>query len=263
MNNSKHVKKILNDGYTVIKNVLGKEECKKIKEICKKNYLRYTKLTKIKNPREQTIYNLHNKNDIFLKFIAHKKTFGLAEKLLSIGSYKSSGEIILRQTAARNPLKGNSQQLHNDTRLVGCKYPLVVHMIYMLDDFTKENGATRIVPKSHKRLYYAKNNKIYKDEVLITGKKGSVLIFDASLWHGSSIKTIDEERWGMVFSYSRWFLKPDFDHCINTPKKIYNKLSLFEKSLLGFNSTPRKDEFDRPSARSIKPLKPKKYNLPI
>ena len=63
--------------------------------------------------------------------------------------------------------------------------------------------------------------------------------------------------------YSRWFLKPDFDHCANTPNKIYNKLSLLEKSLLGFNSTPRKDEFDRPSARSTKPVKPKKYNLPI
>ena len=48
MNNSKHVKKILSYGYTVIKDVLGKRECKKIKEICKKNYLRYTKLTKLK-----------------------------------------------------------------------------------------------------------------------------------------------------------------------------------------------------------------------
>ena len=112
-------------------------------------------------------------------------------------------------------------------------------------------------------MSYAKNEHVYKNEKIITGKKGSVLIFDASLWHGSATKIVDEERWAMIFSYSRWYLKPDFDHCANTPKKIYSKLNLFEKSLLGFNSSLRKDEFDRPSARSKKPLKPKNYRLPI
>ena len=75
-------------------------------------------------------------------------------------------------------------------------------------------------------------------------------------------KKNDKERWGMVYSYSRWFLKPDFEHSENTPPKIYKKLNIFEKSLLGFNSKPRKDEFDRPSARTKNPINPKNYILP-
>ena len=49
------------------------------------------------------------------------------------------------------PKKGHAQQLHNDTRITGCKYPLVIHAMYMLDDFTKN---TRCVSnlKSWKKL---------------------------------------------------------------------------------------------------------------
>ena len=67
----------------------------------------------------------------------------------------------------------------------------------------------------------------------------------------------------MIYSYSRWFLKPDFDYNKNTPMKVYKKLTKVQKALLGFNFNPRKDEFSRPSARSIKPDLPIKYSLPI
>ena len=120
----------------------------------------------------------------------------------------------------RNPLRGHSQQLHNDTRIVGCKFPLAVHIVYMIDDFTTTNGATRLVPKSYLKNTYAENGKVYRNEKIIIGKKGSALIFNASVWHGSSKKISDDERWAMIFSYSRWFLKPDFDFNKNTPLKI-------------------------------------------
>tara|TARA_A100001011_G_scaffold384639_1_gene457546 strand:- start:99 stop:896 length:798 start_codon:yes stop_codon:yes gene_type:complete len=257
-----HIKQVLNKGYTIVENVLSEKECSKIKKITKKLLKSYHLRKLINNPLEQTIYNLHNKDYVFLRYLNFKKTINIVKGTLSAGSYKNNDDIIIRQTAMRNPIKGHAQQLHNDTRIVGCKFPLVTHIIYMIDDFTNDNGATRLVPQSHLSSKFAENKKKYRNEKIITGKKGSALIFNASTWHGSSVKKNNEERWAMIYSYSRWFLKSDFDFNKNTPIKVYNKLSLYEKKLMGFNFNPPKDEFSRSSAKNKVPELPYKYILP-
>ena len=126
----------------------------------------------------------------------------------------------------------------------------------LLDEFNNLNGATRVLPKSHLKDSFPIMKKKYSNEKYLTGKKGSVIIFNAAMWHGSSKKLTDQERWGMIFSYSKWFLKPSFDYNKNTPLKIYNKLNSYQKELLGFKFNPPKDEFSRSSSRSKKPEKP-------
>ena len=254
--NKQHINNILEKGYTKIENILKPEECNKIKAITKKLYLNSKNKIKVKNQLEETIYNLHNKGNIFKKFIDHKSIIGIVKETLSIGSFNNDEHIILRLTVARNPKKGHAQQLHNDSRISGSKNPMIIQVIWLLDDFNKYNGATRIVPKSHLKNSFPEENKQYPNEKFLTGKKGSVILFNASMWHGSAEKTSDQERWGMIFSYSRWFLKPSFDFNKNTPIKIYNKLSAYQKELLGFKFNPPKDEFTRRSARSKIPEKP-------
>ena len=120
---------------------------------------------------------MHNKNNFFIKYINQKKIISIIKRILSYGSYKNNEDIILRQTALRNPLLGNAQQLHNDTRIIGCKFPLVIHAIYMIDDFTIYNGPTRVIAGSHRFNKYAENNKNYKRKLLL--EKGSVFLLDA------------------------------------------------------------------------------------
>ena len=257
------LKKLLNNGYLLIENAISIKECEEIKKIYKVILKKYKNKTKIKNPLEDTVYNLHNKHPIFIKYIDHKKIINLIKNALSLGSYKNNEHIILRQSALRNPKKGFAQQLHNDTRISGIKNPLIIQAIWMIDDFTNFNGATRLVTNSHKLNSFPKNKKKYTNELTIEGKKGSVLLFNAALWHGSSRKTISEDRVAMIFSYSRWFMKPSFEHTLNTPINIYKKLNNYQKELLGFKFSPPIDEFERKSSRSKKNLKPKKnYKLP-
>jgi ectoine hydroxylase-related dioxygenase (phytanoyl-CoA dioxygenase family) len=132
--------------------------------------------------------------------------------------------------------------------------------MWYFDDVNKENGTTVIVPGSHKVKKYAKNNEI-KKKIYIKAKKGSLLIFNANLWHGGSSKKNDKSRWALVLGYARWFIKPSFDYMKNTPIKVYNKLSPKQKSLLGFNLVPPKDEFTRMRRRSEFFEKPEKYKL--
>lgn len=96
-----------------------------------------------------------------------------------------------REVHGRNPLPGYGQQgLHADwiPRAPGAPY-FVVTSIWMLDDFTPENGATRIVPGSHHITMkplpkpLAQPLAHHPDERIVTGRGGSLLVFNGHVWH--------------------------------------------------------------------------------
>lgn len=90
----------------------------------------------------------------------------------------------------RNPLPGFGEQgLHADARpRVRGEAWSVVTALWMLDDFTSENGATRIVPGTHHLLGavpkpLAQPGAHHQNELVVTGLAGSVLIINGHLWH--------------------------------------------------------------------------------
>ncbi|WP_315981288.1 phytanoyl-CoA dioxygenase family protein [Aliamphritea spongicola] len=114
--------------------------------------------------------------------------FPVIKEILQTGSYQNNESVNLLNISARNPAPyAEPQQLHLDSNLPGKGgYPLILVALFMLEDFTEVNGATRILPGSHRFDRYAEDGKVYTDEVTVTGKRGSVLLFDGALWHGSS-----------------------------------------------------------------------------
>ena len=89
--------------------------------------------------------------------------------------------------------------------------------MWALDPFTKSNGATRFVIGSHRFMKFPQNGKVYKGEKVVEVPTGSAIIFNGSLWHGSSqTKKNLTRRWGLICRYARWFCKPSFDFQKNT-----------------------------------------------
>ena len=78
-------------------------------------------------------------------------------------------------------------------------FPLVANSVWFLDDFTLENGATSCVPGSHGRLEALPESGVeYTDELQICGPRGSVLIVNGAIWHGSSENRTNEPRVGLL-----------------------------------------------------------------
>jgi ectoine hydroxylase-related dioxygenase (phytanoyl-CoA dioxygenase family) len=89
----------------------------------------------------------------------------------------------------RAPGRGaGAQGLHAD-RPPGRRHePEALTLLWMLDDFDADNGATRVVPGSHRIAAppprpYAQPDRTHPDEKIVVGRAGSVLILDSHLWH--------------------------------------------------------------------------------
>ena len=73
------------------------------------------------------------------------------------------------------------------------------HCSQVLDDFRPDNGATRFVPSSHRWPAVPEDrlpncHAAHNDEVIACGVAGSLIIFDASIWHGHTANTASTAR---------------------------------------------------------------------
>ena len=80
-----------------------------------------------------------------------------------------------------------TEPLHVDVKYRGNGWPLV-GCILMVDGFDAENGATRFVPGSHLQQrepgeVMSNPQNAHEEQVLACGPAGSIIIFNASVWH--------------------------------------------------------------------------------
>ena len=103
------------------------------------------------------------------------------------------GEFKLSSLNSRAALPGRGQQdLHTDwPGAVPAGGYQTCNSIWLLDDFTSANGATRVVPGTHRsgtvpRQAMPDPAAAHPDEVLITGPAGTVVVFNSHVWHGGT-----------------------------------------------------------------------------
>ena len=89
--------------------------------------------------------------------------------------------------------------------------------IWMLYRFTPENGATWIVPGTHRELANPRGeadgideHSTIPNEQQICGDAGDVLLIDSRIWHSRGANTTDETRTSVVARYSPWWLSTEY-----------------------------------------------------
>ena len=106
-----------------------------------------------------------------------------------------------------DPFSPCDQPLHADSAALAadCGY-WVCNSVWMLDDFTPENGATRIIPGSHRwrRLPPPGMYDFHPEQQLVTGRAGTVVIMNAHMWHGGTANHTSSPRRAMHVYYTRW-----------------------------------------------------------
>jgi hypothetical protein len=131
--------------------------------------------------------NLVDKGEVFRRLIVHPELLQAAEAVLG-GDFKL-GSLNYR---GADPHSHSAQPLHCDMGMVPDRAGnAVFNSIWLLDDFTPENGATRYVPGSHiweklPQQVLSDPRAPYPGERLVEGSAGDVIFMNAHLWHGGT-----------------------------------------------------------------------------
>ena len=123
-------------------------------------------------------------------------------QLLAVAGELIGEQFFLSQVEGREPLaSGGHQQLHRD--LSAQRPGDIAIALAFFDDYGPENGATRIVPGSHRPEPGAPPFD-FNDEsraVQLSGSAGDILVFDVDLVHAGSLNVIGAHRRSILISY--------------------------------------------------------------
>ncbi len=131
-------------------------------------------------------------------------------RMLAAVAHVLCGAFKLSSLNGRAALPGHGlQPLHVDwSRAVVPGDYHVCNSIWLIDDFTEANGATRVLPRSHRKNAMPEEELpdpavSHPDEVLLLGKAGTVVIFNAHTWHGGTQNRTDQPRRAMHAYFCR------------------------------------------------------------
>ncbi|MFN0088605.1 MAG: phytanoyl-CoA dioxygenase family protein [Blastocatellia bacterium] len=155
-------------------------------------------------PQTDRLANLADHGGPFHRAILEPKLLAAVGRVLGPAFKLSS----LNARSAR-PHSTWVQPLHCDSgELPDADGFRVCNVVWMLDDFTPENGPTRYIPGTHNagRLpqdVLADPGAPHPDERALLGSAGTVAVMNAHLWHGGLANRTDRPRLAMHAFYCR------------------------------------------------------------
>jgi len=148
--------------------------------------------------------NLVNKGETYQRVVAEPRLLSFIELVLG-----SDFKLSSLNARSANPHNGISQPLHADMGAIADENGYwVCNSVWMLDNFTTQNGPIRVVPGSH-RWNQSPSDVMddpaaaHPDEEIITGEAGTVVVMNAHTWHGGTANRSDAPRTALHGFYAR------------------------------------------------------------
>lgn len=118
------------------------------------------------------------------------------------------------------------------------EFPLTLQNVWLLDDFTEHNGATRVKPYSHKlRKSPPWGSDSIEDEVVLTAPAGSVAMWLSNTWHRSGANSTDKPRRAILCNYNLSWLRSFSDFTSTMSPEMAAGFSNDLRYLLGFSAS--------------------------
>jgi len=203
---AEHCRQLDEQGFTVLPRWMPDDWLQQLRSTVAELYEKEGELAGSEFKQERgclRLANLVNKGAIFQRVIA-------APLLTDLVAYVLGPEYKLSSLNARTALPGSpSQPLHADMGGVpDQRGNWVCNVIWMLDAYTPNNGALRVVPGSHRwgklpQDELADPQKSHPNEKVVTAPAGSVAVINAHLWHGGLDNRTNQNRMAVHAFYCR------------------------------------------------------------
>lgn len=234
-------------GYTVIENVLSQAEVTAAGRALDQVFAGETETAQERGwqNRSYTVtYLLPQKNQYFASLCLTPQIIALIKTLLGDDCVISSFNGLSMTPG------GEPQQLHRDSLGIA-GHILAINVLHTLDEFTRENGCTRIVPFSQDfdaqtlgRVDQPHFQSLEERAEYIEAPAGSVIAYDASIVHAGSRNTTGQPRRALHPLFTRSWIKPQWDIPASLSPEVISSLSPQQKELFGFYQGAKRFDYE-------------------
>jgi ectoine hydroxylase-related dioxygenase (phytanoyl-CoA dioxygenase family) len=149
------------------------------------------------------------------------------------------GEILLSGTTSMHIGPGETPQLlHADDGMITLPRPhpaTLVTTLWALSDFRGENGATRLVPGSHRFEAMPRPGEQHED-IAAEMRAGSVLVLHGSTWHGGGGNTTEgDQRYGLSIQYVAGWCRQQQNLMLGTSRELVAGYPRRLQELIGYS----------------------------
>ena len=217
------VEKLETDGFLVIPDVLSEADCDRLSNAMAAAWYEFDldeQSSDVKGVR--FIRNA-------LQYSAEIETALIAPAVLDAAKAVVGERLVLNLVNYRTPEPGSAgQPLHDLARRRGRPFEKC-NAIWCLDDFTAENGATRVLPGSHLDDTAAKArmgdpNEVHVDEVVVDAPRGAVVFHNSNLIHSGRANKSSRDRRSIHAAYTPPSVPTHYDWT-TLPAEVTDRLS--------------------------------------
>jgi ectoine hydroxylase-related dioxygenase (phytanoyl-CoA dioxygenase family) len=225
--------RLLADGYVIVPDALGPAAVAAARDDLRGVLARTpTGRNSFEGFSTRRVYALFAKTRTFDAAATDPLLLGVLDRVL--GHYQLSAPVAIEIGPGEV-----AQTLHRDEGVYPLPEPhppVVVNSIWPLDDFTEENGATRVIPGSHR--WEPGRVPAAEDTVVAVMPAGSAMVYLGNLWHSGGANRTDRPRLGVILEYVSAWLRPQENHCLAVPRDVARTLPERLQELLGYNIYP-------------------------
>ena len=230
----------LRDGAAIVSNLVSPDLADTIANDLRENFDTFGYRSK----RDFAGHNTNRCHDVLrespssVELIAHDLVMKIADAILlpHCESYR------IGSITAIEVCPGQSvQNLHRDNCIYPCSLPgmeMLIGSVWALTDFTEENGATCVVPSSHRHISMGEDIDVSSVEQAIM-PKGSILLYLGSTMHGAGENRSTASRIGLINLYSLGWLRAEVNQYLNVPIADARNYDERMRCLLGYTTHNR------------------------
>lgn len=222
-------------GYAIVTDLLDAETCRALtREIDRVERDRQIGFgtSEFEGHHTRRIFNLIAHGPAFRELVIHDAMLGMIEASLGEG-------FLLSGTTSMHISPGETAQLlHADDGMISLPRPHIATMVttmWALSDFTEKNGATLLVPGSHRTPEMPRPGEQH-ETICAEMAAGSALILHGSLWHGGGNNTSESvERYGLSIQYVAGWCRQQQNLMLGTPRETVASYPRRLQELIGYS----------------------------
>ena len=223
------------DGFTIIENVFDSDAVARVRSGVEPLFVHPGGRNEFEGFRTRRLYSPLDETWVLDELVEHPIALGLLDEIFDPNYLLSQLQVIEIGPGE------SAQPLHPDDGFYPWprpRPPLGAATIVAIDDFTADNGATVVIPGSHRWDDHVPDEDEIATAVQAVMPSGSMLFFLGTTWHGGGANRSDRPRMCVTAQYCAPFCRPQENFSLSVSRSRAARSSEHLQRLLGYSIHP-------------------------